>query len=703
MPFDRTANLNTRVVLLGLAAIVVIMSALLLRVVQTRSQGLDYAAQKYTELARTLEAGVSATLQSAELVADFAVLAAIESAKSGRSPEEAYREFIALAQRWPFIQSVGFIDAAGRISTSVGRDVDGNLVPGPSAVDLTKRDTFTSHRDATAATDALFLSEVREGYNTGTPILIMSKGIWSADGRFLGIAAVGIRHDAITDVFNAIAPAADSSVTLVRADGVLLAGLPAARVRLGDPYPNAYLFREALKASAEGAYDGPGIEDGLSRRVVYRAAPRYPVVVVIATSLNEILAEWRLSAIASSIVGVLSSIAIAGLTWSLVQRIRAGQRSQDALRESEGRLRDMLECSSDYMWETDANEQVIAFAGAATELYPPMIGRWGGDFAASTSEPNDLPQLIECVKARKPYRNLVIPALGRAGELRWARTSANPKFDHNGVYAGYRGVGSDITEVRKQQQLIEAQRKTEALGRLASGLAHEINNLLQPILIYSTSGAMAHDQRSDPRPFFGKISRAAEQASSIVRNVLTFTRRGMPKREPVWLAGAVREIVDLLSVRVPSGVRVTIDGAALDRMVHVDRTGLGQAVGNLLTNGVESIAGAKPGVGEVVVSAQDVSIGEAETSAINLRPGLYCRLTVTDNGPGIPRERLGNVFDPFFTTKPQSQGTGLGLSVVEGLVKTWGGAVTVASEPGRRTEFAIYLPQVEQQQVNAAQ
>jgi signal transduction histidine kinase len=314
-----------------------------------------------------------------------------------------------------------------------------------------------------------------------------------------------------------------------------------------------------------------------------------------------------------------------------------------------------------------------------------------------------LPQLNEAVQTHRPYRNLVIPALGRAGELRWVRTSANPKYDEHGVFQGYRGVGSDITEMRKQQQLIEAQRKTEALGRLASGLAHEINNLLQPILIYSASGAMAHDQRADARPFFAKISRAAEQASSIVRNVLTFTRRSPPARERIWLAGVVREIVELMSVRIPPSVVIAVDAVSLDRIVHIDRTGLGQAVMNLLTNAVESVADSPSQGGKVEVSASDIRIGASGPETHVLRPGFYCRLCITDNGPGIPAGRLANIFDPYFTTKAQGQGTGLGLSVVEGLAKTWGGAVTAASVPGQRTEFAVYLPQVEQQQINAAQ
>ena len=697
----RKANLTWRVIVLGATGILVLMALVLFRIMPTREQNIVAASENAQELTRTLESGVSATLQSADLILDFVSLTVAEIDRSHSfDVGDLPNKFIRLAQPWQFIQSVGYIDPTGRSNRSVLRDPVGTLKEYPNENDVSQRDTFMSHASQTREKDRLFLSEIRPGYATNTPVIIMSKGIWSDDGRFLGVASVGIRQDAIAAVFSALVPKTNGAAMLFRRDGTLLLALPESGLIVGQSYQDSTLFRSAIPQTAEGVYDQSNVNDGIARRLAYRAAPNYPIVVAISVPLADILAEWQRSSDVLLTVTLLSAALIAILTLSLARKIQAEQASKEALRDSEGRLRDLLECSSDFVWESDAAGRIISFTGPGSEVFPDMVGQRGADFNVELSQQNDLTQLLECQRLQEPYRNLIFATRGRQGEIRWVRSSANPKFDDNGQFQGFRGVGTDVTETRRQRDLIEAQRKTEALGRLASGLAHEINNLLQPILIYS-SAASANRHPDDTMTYFSRIRRAAESASAIVRNVLAYARRSPPRRENIDLIAVVRETVEVMSAHVPEHVAIKLDIPPMTPWVVVDRTGLAQAVTNLLSNALQAVV-SKPSDGTISIAASETFVHPPQNTTLDLAPGRYCRLTVCDNGPGIPSGEIDKVFDPFFTTKPQGQGTGLGLSVVAGLIKSWGGAVTVTSIPGEKTEFALYLPVVERQ-LQAAQ
>jgi PAS domain S-box-containing protein len=689
----KQVDLTRRILALGAVVVLILIGLAFESVIEDRNHGLKDANSSALELTRTLEAGLSATLQSAEVVVDYAVQTVLQQHLSGQSDmAKLPARFVALSEPLLFIQSVGFIAQPGSPSYTVLRDASNRMTERVSRIDFSARDTYAVHAARTRENSTLFLSDVRKGYVTDTPIVLLSKGIWGPTGQFLGIAAVGIRLNALRDVVNSTAPRVNGAITVFHTNGTLLLSEPANLEQTGRlPIISNRAAPSAL-AKVEQTYVVNTAIDGIERHIAYHVAQRYPIVVAISQSTTTILAPWRRASWMTAIATLVAVGVIGGLTLSLVIRMREQQGAQMALRDSEQRFRDMLECSSDYVWETDADENVIVFEGSGTELYPPIIGQPGAAFIAQTAEPNDLAKVLSCVRARKAYRNMFIPAQGVDGELRWVRSSANPRFDATGKFLGYRGVGSDVTEIRRARETTEALRKTEALGRLASGLAHEINNLLQPILIYSGFGTSSGlgDERDG---YFTKIRRAAENASSIVRNVLSFTRRGLPHREAVSLAHAVREVLDMMSPQIPKDIRITVSIEALSQSIWVDRTGLHQALMNLITNALESL--------RAVQGDKRLTIGGATADAALSGRGAV-RLSVSDNGPGILPAHITSVFDPFFTTKAQGQGTGLGLSVVAGLVRSWGGNVSVTSTPFEKTEFVLELPLAEAQ-LQAAQ
>ena len=387
-------------------------------------------------------------------------------------------------------------------------------------------------------------------------------------------------------------------------------------------------------------------------------------------------------------------------SFGVAQDVTAMRNAENIIRDDEERLRDIVECSSDYIWELDDKGVITLFSGAAGDQFGADTGTSRRILSKDMLDVKggDVIVLERNIRNRAKFRSLLVPVKNTDADVRWVRISGNPRFDSQGKYLGYRGAGTDVTELYRRQERDEALRKAEALGRLASGMAHEINNLLQPIVIYANLGIAQTEPVAGVRQYFSRIGLAAERSMMIVKNVLAFARQSPPSRENVNVLDVVRETVDLIGGALVPGTALEVSENVSDLAVRVDRTGLTQVLTNLLTNAAE----AQPLGGRIGVEINAVNLSVESARALALAPGFYCRLTVKDSGVGIPADKLGKVFDPFFTTKPQGKGTGLGLSVVSGLAKSWGGTVTVESVVDAGTVFAVYLP-VAERHLQAAQ
>ena len=212
--------------------------------------------------------------------------------------------------------------------------------------------------------------------------------------------------------------------------------------------------------------------------------------------------------------------------FGVAQDVTAIRNAEDTIRDDEARLRDIVECSSDYIWELGANGAITLFSGAATNRFGD--GMDAGLHILTRDAPDveggDFLPLQRAIKKRTQFRSLLLPIKNAEGQLRWVRLSGNSRFDASGRYLGYRGAGTDVTELNNKQERDEADRKAEALGRLAGGMAHEINNLLQPIVIYANLGNAQSEAATGVRQYFTRIGIAAERSMTIVRNVLAFAR-----------------------------------------------------------------------------------------------------------------------------------------------------------------------------------
>lgn len=263
-----------------------------------------------------------------------------------------------------------------------------------------------------------------------------------------------------------------------------------------------------------------------------------------------------------------------------------------------------------------------------------------------------------------------------------------PVRDGLGAITHYVALKHDITVERSLEQQLSRAQRLESIGMLASGIAHDLNNVLTPILLcteflkldFPTEAAAAK---------FNLIAQAAQRGAGIVRQVLTFARGVEGERTVLDPTLVLKEIGQLARETLPRNIEVSIEGVRQEGLlIEGDVTQMHQALLNLVVNARDAM----PFGGKLTLRRTDVQLDELRARRNAIAPGRYVELAVMDTGTGIPEEALEKIFDPFFSTKPRGKGTGLGLSTVYGIVRGHGGAVEVSTQWGSGSTFALLLP-----------
>ena len=263
-------------------------------------------------------------------------------------------------------------------------------------------------------------------------------------------------------------------------------------------------------------------------------------------------------------------------------------------------------------------------------------------------------------------------------------------LDDDGEITGYLGIVTDITEKKKlEQQFLRAQR-IESVGTLAGGIAHDLNNVLTPILM-SIELLRLTNTNERTLSILGSIECSAKRGAALVRQILTFARGVEGKRTELHARQLIKEIQQFVQDTFPKNI-CCVSNLPDDLPTFLgDPTQLHQILLNLCVNARDAI----PDGGTLTISAGSVVLDEAAAAVqMDAKPGTYVTLSVSDSGTGIPPEVLDKIFDPFFTTKEIGKGTGLGLSTVLSITKSHGGFITVTSELNQETTFTISLPAV---------
>ena len=246
----------------------------------------------------------------------------------------------------------------------------------------------------------------------------------------------------------------------------------------------------------------------------------------------------------------------------------------------------------------------------------------------------------------------------------------------------------EAEKLKAEQQLLQSQ-KLEAIGTLAGGIAHDFNNALTPITALAAMSLSKLPSDSPQRKHFELIAKAADRAKGLVDQILLFSRRKAPSLVPIDLGPLLKEIMKLMRATLPSTIEIRHDFLPCGKVMG-DPTQIHQIVMNLCTNAYHAMQ-ERGGVLVVRLSRSRIAAGDA-LCTLGLAAGEYAQLEVADTGLGMSREVQARIFEPFFTTKDPGKGTGMGLSVVHGIVSTYRGHISVYSEPGKGTTFRIFLP-----------
>ncbi len=279
------------------------------------------------------------------------------------------------------------------------------------------------------------------------------------------------------------------------------------------------------------------------------------------------------------------------------------------------------------------------------------------------------------------------------GEQIWVEMNKIPLHDHKGNAIGVLSTAEDITKkINLKKQLTQAQ-KMEALGILSGGIAHDFNNILTSI-INSTELAM-EDVPPDSMTFkdLERVLNAGNRGSNLVKQILTFSRPGHMQFRNMNMTRLINDAMELLKTSLPGNLEIITDISSIRSNCHGDPTQIHQVVMNLCTNAFQAMNSIG---GKLWVKLRERTLVADQAEILNLAAGNYVELTVADNGPGIDPDIMDKIFDPFFSTKSKNMGTGLGLSMVHGIVQGHNGTITVSSLPFERTQFTILIPQIDE-------
>jgi len=264
--------------------------------------------------------------------------------------------------------------------------------------------------------------------------------------------------------------------------------------------------------------------------------------------------------------------------------------------------------------------------------------------------------------------------------------------DDSGNVSGAISVLRDITDRKKIEAQLRQSQKMEAIGTLAGGIAHDFNNILAAIMGYTELSLDELSRGLSVEHNLEQILKSTLRARDLVRQILAFSRKDMEVRGPLQVSSIIKEAVKLLRATLPSTIDIREKLSEQSGLINANPTQIHQVVINLCTNAAHAMS--KNG-GALVIGVQPVFLDAPPLSGYpGLGCGAYVKISVSDTGAGIDPQNMDRIFEPFFTTKKLGKGTGMGLAVVHGIVKSHGGEMLVESEPGRGSTFEVLLPQI---------
>jgi two-component system, cell cycle sensor histidine kinase and response regulator CckA len=440
--------------------------------------------------------------------------------------------------------------------------------------------------------------------------------------------------------------------------------------------------------------DSAGLE---TFTAIHQQVPHTPIVVLTGMS-DETLALSAMQAGAQDYL-VKGRVSGGDLLMRSMRYAIERKRVEAILHQRERELRTLTEHAPDIISRFDGDLKYL-FINLAVEA---VTGISAADFLGKMPRDMGLPEsLVD--QWEMAVRSVLQTGEGMTIEQefpiqaasRYYQTRFVPEFGSEGSVETVLGITRDITEQKQlQAQLFRAQR-LESLGRFSSGIAHDMNNILTPILAVAQLLPMKLPQLdAQSQHLLQMLEDSARRGSDLVKQILTFSRGLEGVQSSVQIEQILGEIEQILRSTFPQWITLVIDRPAKSQLWQVlaDATQLHQVLMNFCVNARDAM----PEAGVLKITAENRRLDAADTGIdLEAKPGNYVVVTISDTGVGIPQHYIDRIFEPFFTTKEVGKGTGLGLATAIGIIKNHGGFVTVRSEVGQGTQFQIFLPAITQ-------
>ena len=397
----------------------------------------------------------------------------------------------------------------------------------------------------------------------------------------------------------------------------------------------------------------------------------------------------------SGIAGVALLIVGFVLFWNkrLKTEIVSRKQAEDALRVGEEKFRLAFLSSPDSIILNRArdgtyleiNEGFTKVMGYSREE---AIGKSSFDLNI-WNDPKDRDRLVSGLKKEGVVENMEAVFQGKSGQLKTGLMSARIlKIGNEDVILS---ITRDITDALRMEAKLQQSQKMEAIGTLAGGIAHDFNNILSPIVGHTELLLDDFPDAGSTRDSLNAIYSGAFRARDLVQQILAFSRQEKNELKLMKMQPIIKEALKLIRSTIPTTISITQNLQSDCGPVIADPTQIHQIVMNLATNAYHAMA---ENGGELKVILKEIELGEYDLINPDMSPGLYACLSFADTGMGMRKDVMNRIFEPFFTTKEKGKGTGMGLSVVHGIITGMSGAIQVYSEPGKGTEFRVYLPVV---------
>jgi PAS domain S-box-containing protein len=393
-----------------------------------------------------------------------------------------------------------------------------------------------------------------------------------------------------------------------------------------------------------------------------------------------------------------SMVVLSGISLLLVLNIIQRRQVEEDLRQAEEKYHSIFENSALGIFRTTPEGQFL-------DTNPAMARMLGFDSPSDLVEnihslPKDLfvdPRRWETLLAANSESGETINFENRFkrrdGTIIIANLHVRVIRKSDGTLAYMEGFAEDITQrISLERQLLQSQ-KMEAIGTLAGGIAHDFNNILTSIINSAELALMDIDEDSMTHEDLSRVLTASQRGSRLVKQILTFSRPSQEGFVPINVSEVVHEAAGLIKASFPGNIRVGEHIVTPRILCMADPTQIHQIVMNLCTNAFQAM---RTQGGDLSLILSTEILAGTRAKVLDVHPGYYAKLTIEDNGPGIDAHIIDKIFDPFFTTKDKSEGTGLGLAMVHGIVKGHKGAIEVRSQHDNGASFSIYLPLAEQ-------